>query len=262
MGRLVESRLVQGAADRAHASVHHVGRRDDVRARPRVHQRHPRQQPERRVVLDLVPGDEPAVPVRRVLAEADVRDDQQLLALRADRAHGSRHDAVLGVALRSLRVLAFGQAEEDHARDAQRLHLAGLARGFVHREVEAAGQRCDLLAHPRARHDEEGIDQAVRREARLAHHPAQALGPAETARTFRGEGHGEPCYSSSSPKKNASAHLRAQKSLPKARMAQLSQIHLKQIGHLFSRISRSSTLQPTHSMDVVTIGGSIARRSP
>jgi hypothetical protein len=55
-------------------------------------------------------------------------------------------------------------------------------------------------------------------------------------------------HSSSSPKKNWSAHLFVQKILPKRRLAQLSQTHLKQIGHLLSRLSWSLTWQTTHSM--------------
>ena len=57
-------------------------------------------------------------------------------------------------------------------------------------------------------------------------------------------------HSSSSPKKNWSAHFFVQKIRPKRRLAQLSQTHLKQIGHLLSRLSWSLTWQTTHSMDL------------
>jgi len=55
-------------------------------------------------------------------------------------------------------------------------------------------------------------------------------------------------HSSSSPKKNWSAHLLVQNIRPKRRAAQFSQTHLKQIGHLLSRLSWSLTWQTTHSM--------------
>jgi hypothetical protein len=54
------------------------------------------------------------------------------------------------------------------AGDAERLDRRGLARGLVDREVEAAGQRRDLAPHALAGHDEQRVDQAVRRSAAVS----------------------------------------------------------------------------------------------
>ena len=188
---LGEARRVERAADGADAAVHHVRGRDHVGAGPRVHDGHARQQLERGVVEDLLALDHAAVAVRRVLAQADVGDDEQLAALGADGAHRPLHDAVVRVALRALRVLALGQAEQDDARDAERLDLPRLARGLVDREVEAARAASAISRRtPSPGDDEQGIDQAVGGEAGLAHHAAEALGAAQAAGTLGGEGHG------------------------------------------------------------------------
>ena len=84
------------------------------------------------------PSTTPAVAVGGVLAQADVGDHEQVAAGGADRAHGLLHDAVLRVPSRAHRVLGLGQAEQDHARDAQGLDLARLPRRLVGGEVEAA----------------------------------------------------------------------------------------------------------------------------
>ena len=52
-------------------------------------------------------------------------------------------------------------------------------------------------------------------------------------------------YSSSSPKKNWSAQRREQNSRPYVRTAQLSQAHLKQMGHLARRTFWSVAPQAT-----------------
>ena len=57
-----EARLVEAAADRGHASVHHVRRRHDVGAGARVRHRRPGQQRKRRVVVDLAVAETPQWP--------------------------------------------------------------------------------------------------------------------------------------------------------------------------------------------------------
>ena len=118
------------------------------------------------------------MPVRRVLAQADVGHHDEVAALGADGPHRLLDDAVLGVSLAALRVLGRRQPEEDHSADPETLHLARLARGLVGGEMEAAGEGGDLLADAFAGHDEQRIDQTLRREARLAHHGPQALATA------------------------------------------------------------------------------------
>ena len=64
--------------------------------------------------------------VAGVFAEADVGDDQQLRHGGLDLADGALDDAVGGVGLRANLVLLGGDAEQDHAADAERGDLAGL----------------------------------------------------------------------------------------------------------------------------------------
>ena len=123
--------VVERRADRADAAVHHVGRRDHVGAGLRVGQRRvgqPRQRsrrcphpPPSRAV------ERAAVAVVGVLAQADVGPQRQVRTTRAavaasacgDRARRDRPRRALGI-------LAVGDAEQDHARHAERRQLAAL----------------------------------------------------------------------------------------------------------------------------------------
>ena len=114
---------VQLAADGRHAPVHHVRRGDDVGAGAGVRNRRGGQPFERLVVIHVAVDDLAAMPVAGVFAIANVGDDQQTGDLAADGADGALHDAIVGVGARSHFVLAFRQAEQDHAADAERVHL-------------------------------------------------------------------------------------------------------------------------------------------
>ena len=137
---MLEARAVQPAADRRHHAVHHARRRDDVGAGLRVDDRRPRQQFQRRIVEQVARGqrglvvrlpgqiDDATVPVVGVLAEAHVRDHQQLGRGVLDRTDRLRHDAVRAVVVAAGRVLGRRDAEQDHGRNAQRgdrLRLTG-----------------------------------------------------------------------------------------------------------------------------------------
>ena len=83
-------------ADRADAPVHHVGRRDDVAAGLRFHQRLLHQHRDRLVVDDLVAAHQAVMAVAGVGIERDVAQDAdvgQFLLDRADRLA----DEVVGV---------------------------------------------------------------------------------------------------------------------------------------------------------------------
>ena len=87
----VELLLVERATNRADASIHHVARRDDVRAGRRVRERRAREQLERRIVVDLAVAQNSAVSVIGVLAHAHVGDHDELRKLFLERAHRVRH---------------------------------------------------------------------------------------------------------------------------------------------------------------------------
>ena len=77
--RVGEAVVVERRADRADAAVHHVARRDDVGPGARLRERGARQQLDRGVVVDAAVGaQQAAVAVARVLAQAEVGDDQQV----------------------------------------------------------------------------------------------------------------------------------------------------------------------------------------
>ena len=123
-----DRRLRQELADRADAAVHHVAGRDGVGAGLDVADGGPREQLERLVVRDLAVPDHAAMPVRRVLAEAHVGDEDELRVLGADRPQRPLDDPVLVPGARALVVLLLGHAEEDQRLAAERRELARLAR--------------------------------------------------------------------------------------------------------------------------------------
>jgi hypothetical protein len=138
---------------------------------------HGREEVEGGVVPDLVPLDDAAMAVGGVLAETDVGDHEELAALAAYRANGLLHDAVVGVPLRAEGILPLGQAEEDHARDSQGLHLAGLAGRLVGREMEAARQGRDLTANADPGSYEKRIYELLRRQTVFANQRPEARRP-------------------------------------------------------------------------------------
>ena len=99
--------LVERGAQRAHAAVHHVARRDRVGARLGLGDRGAREQLERLVVVDdAVGAQHAAVAVRGVLAQAEVGDDQQVRVGGLDRARGELDHALVVPRARALLVLA------------------------------------------------------------------------------------------------------------------------------------------------------------
>ena len=134
------------------------------------------------VVENLVALDDAAVAVRGVFAEADVGDDDQMRHLALDRADGALHRRVGVGGFRAGRILAVGQAEEQHAEDAICLRRRRFLDGFVDRQVEDARHGADLAPYATAFADEERQDEAVGRQPRLAHEAADRLAAAQAPR--------------------------------------------------------------------------------
>ena len=89
---------VELRAQRAHAAVHHVARRNDVGARARMRDRRFRQQLEAQVVVHrAVLQHDAAVAVGGVAAQAHVGDHDELRVGLLQGAHRELHDALVVV---------------------------------------------------------------------------------------------------------------------------------------------------------------------
>jgi hypothetical protein len=148
-----------------HATVHHVARRDDIRACLDVRHRGAGEQLEALVVVHVTVDDHAAVAVRGVLAEAHVGHEHELGEARTERTERALHDAVVLPRAGRLLVLLLGDAEEDHRLHAETDELLDLADGVVHRVPRHPGQ---FLVAPRFRRHEEWHHELVKVEAGLA----------------------------------------------------------------------------------------------
>src|SRR5205809_361452 len=216
---LDQARLVEGLANRADTSVHHVRRRHHVRARLGLGDGDACDQFERRIVLHGPVLDDAAVTVAGVLAEAHVGDDEQI---RHGVLHGADRlldDAVVGVGFRPAGVLVVGQAEHQHRGDAVARDVLGLSHQLVDGEPELSRHRADRLAHAATVHGEHGIHEVVHAERGLTDEPAEQTLLAQPAGTEHRMWHHSlllvirdstrPCRAPSRAKCSLSARARA-----------------------------------------------------
>ncbi len=117
----------------------------------------------RGVVVDAAVGsDRPAVPVARVLAQAEVGDDDQLGMRVLDGAGGELDDALVVPGSRALLVLARRQPEQQDGGKPELLRLAGFGYGVGDRQVVDAWHRGDRLPAVDPVGDEQRIDEIGR----------------------------------------------------------------------------------------------------
>ena len=150
-----DRRLRQRFADRTDAAVHHVARRDDIRARLDVARSGSREQLERVVVLDLAVPQDAAMPVARVLTQADVGDERQVRHLGPKGSQGALDDPVGVPRARSFLVLFLGDPEQEHGANPEGLQLARLADDLVDRALRNAVKPRDRAHDPFAGNGEE-----------------------------------------------------------------------------------------------------------
>ena len=110
---------IQFLANGAHAAIHHVGRRNDVRAGFHLGQCGLGQKRQGGIIVDFTILDQPAMAVAGVFVQADIADDHQVRQGLLHRAHGALHDAVRIVCARAHFILAFRNAKENHGGDAE-----------------------------------------------------------------------------------------------------------------------------------------------
>ena len=127
--------------------------------------------------------------VARVLAQAQVGDDEHVGVGILDRARGELDGALVVPGARALLVLVGGDAEEQDGGDAQRVGLARLGDGARDREPVDAGHGADGSAPIEPLLDEEREDEVAGIEPRLAHEVAQHRRGAQAAQARLREGH-------------------------------------------------------------------------
>src|SRR5581483_7135925 len=181
-----DRRLRQLGADRADAAVHHVAGADGVRARLGVRHGGARDQLERGVVVDLAACEDAAVPVRGVLAEADVGEQEELREARPERPERPLDDAVVDPGARALVVLRLRDAEEHHRLDAEADELLALAHDRLDGVAAESGQ---LRVRQRLRRDEQRQHEVVDGQRRLAHEVAERRRPPQAPQPGRRERH-------------------------------------------------------------------------
>jgi hypothetical protein len=179
---LLEPRLVEGPADRAHLPIDHRAGRDDVRAGPRLADRRLGEAGERRLVVDAaVRGERTAVAVIGVLAQASVGDRDERQLERPDPPERVLDDAVVRVRPATAGVLRLRQPEQDHATDAELGQAGRFVRREFRRQPGLPGHRCDRLADTRAWADEQRCDEHRGVQSRLAHERPERRGAPQPA---------------------------------------------------------------------------------
>ena len=174
--RVGKTVLVQRRADGGHAPVHHVARRNDVRASLGMTRCRGCEQLECRVIQNLdwprhLAGSamhDAAMSVLHILAQAHVRDDQQRRQFLFQQPHGLLDDSIFGERARSLGVLFIRDAEQQDRRDAERMDARGLAQQFIRRKLEDARHGIDGLAQFAPGAGEKRQDQMLHAQARFA----------------------------------------------------------------------------------------------
>jgi hypothetical protein len=123
------------------------------------------------------------VAVIGVLAEADVAHDDRLGRGVLDRPHRLLHDPVRCVRLAAVRIFRGRQPEQQHGRDPQARQVTDLAHQLVHRQLEHARHRADLVANAPPVGHEERQDEVARGQRRLANHRAERVGATQAAQS-------------------------------------------------------------------------------
>ncbi len=179
---------LQRLADHADAAVHHVGGRDDVRARRRLVERLAHQHIDRRIVDDIAVGiEQPVLSMRRIGVERDVGQQADVHPGIADRADRAAHQIV---GIERLRPVVAAQRrrgvrEEREAGNASGRRFPRALDDPVDRPARYAGKRGDGFCNAVALGDEQRPDEIRGRQPVLGEHrpapgararPAQAKG--------------------------------------------------------------------------------------
>ena len=134
-------------------------------------------------------GNDAAVAVRSVFAQAQVGDDDKVGPVLFNHAGGALHDAVPGVGAGAQRILFGGNAEEQHGAQAELHGFADFLFEFGKGKLELAGHGVDGLTEMFVGgvHHEVGHDEIGGGKGGFAHHVAKSGSAAQTAAAMEGK---------------------------------------------------------------------------
>ena len=179
--RIDEAFFVQGLTDGCDAAVHHIRRGDDIGTGFGLADGDFVEQLQRRVVIDVVVFDLTAVAVVRVLAEADVADDDHVRQGFLDGADGTLDRALRVPGAGADFVFISRQAKDFDSPQSQGIDVFGQAYGVVYGQVITAGHAGDFFFDIRAGDDEDRINQIVETYMVFPDHNAQGSRKAQAA---------------------------------------------------------------------------------
>ena len=176
--------VIENLANRSDTAVHHIGRRNHVRARLCVRQRNLCQTLQRLVVVHIVVAQNAAVAVRGVLTHAHVGNHIKIRILRLDGADCLLYNAVFRPCTGTDFVLVRRQAEQHDLFHARLDALLDGLTDAVGRPLELTRQRCNRVFDVLALNRKNRVNQAGRGHAGFAHHRAKGWAGAQSARTI------------------------------------------------------------------------------
>ena len=135
-----------------------------------------RQQLECRVILNIIVFDHAAMPVRRVLAQTHVRNQQQVSNILAYRTQRLLHDAILIISIGADLILFRRDAKQQNATDPGLLRFTRKLDCIVSRDVELPGHGADFGTNLLARTHKNRINHGFRRQSCFTNQIAKTLG--------------------------------------------------------------------------------------
>src|SRR5579883_149230 len=165
-GCIAEALAVQFLTNSPHPAVHHIARGHHVRTGLDVTGGCFRKQLESRIIEDPrsrgFAFNYPAMPVRHVLTQADIRNYQQIRQFLFKRAHRLLNKPASGIRARSAQVLGFRDAEQQHRRHTGFESPGGFLYQFIHRKLTNTWHGVDRPPNTPTRPDKQRKHQLAR----------------------------------------------------------------------------------------------------
>ena len=164
-------------------------RSNNIRPRRRQRRRRLRQQRDTRIILNLIviaiPRHHAAVPMRRVLAQTNIRNHHQRIqrTILLERPQRRLHNPIVSPRTTRLLILLRRQTKQQQPANPQRSASLSLLHRLIDRQIEDPRHRADLFANTLAGTDKQRIDQRSRMQMRLANQRPHRLRPAQPAQT-------------------------------------------------------------------------------